>query len=89
MNESVTVTAHHPPLSDNLPLSPSIIIIYLFAVIHIDFKFDSNVLFSFGFDFFFFFFLDFNFRVLEKEYWRSTQIFATLFEFVVSILHFI
>ena len=51
MNESVTVTAHHPPLSDNLPLSPSIIIIYLFVVIHIDFKFNSDVSFLFGFDF--------------------------------------
>nr|XP_023888360.1 uncharacterized protein LOC112000446 isoform X9 [Quercus suber] len=42
MNESATATAHHPPPSDNLPLSS-----------------------GFG-----------------KEYWRSIQIFATLFEFV-------
>ena len=52
MNESATATAHHPPPSDNLPLS--LVIIYLFAVIHIDFKFDSDVLFSFGFNNFFF-----------------------------------
>ena len=52
MNESATAIAHHPPPSDNLPLSP--MIIYLFVVIHIDFKFDSDVSFSFGFDNFFF-----------------------------------
>ena len=54
MNESAIVTAHHPPLSDNLPLSPVIIYYLLFAIIHIEFKFDSDVLFLFGFDFFFF-----------------------------------
>nr|POE66370.1 hypothetical protein CFP56_15092 [Quercus suber] len=45
MNESATATAHHPPPSDNLPLSS-----------------------GFG-----------------KEYWRSIQIFATLFEFVIYL----